>query len=190
MELLNAIAIYYIDPTDKTFKNYKRLAFSQSDKSSYRTFKPADQLENTEKLIPAYFPVIKPYEIQHVPLNNSHEYLAKFHDENILIAISSCRPLGDKEQKNLARIIAHIYVAQASVKAKLDDIIAKPLEYTGKDLLRETQENVDSLKEQGFHLIEQVLKRGEDIDVLADKAEALLIHSENFKNKTRSGCCG
>ena len=87
----------------------------------------------------------------------------------------------------------HILIRPDTVKASLDDIIANPQAFTGKDILigriQGGNKEIIAIMQKN---IDMVIKRGEDLENLKEKAIHLNESAINFEDKAKklNTCCG
>lgn len=220
--MLHAIGIYVVEEDASHAKKLKKVKCAQQEKqesinsndSSSEESKeqkttstllfflpqrtPINQLKNVDDLLlnsDYYQTEMKPglpYKFKAGPGEINYIFQPSGHD--FILVISSRTKLDPFEKGNLFRNIQHVYLRPDSVKTTLDDIIANPLGYTGRDILiGRIHKELDEVMVVMHDNIEKTIKRGESLDELESKALNLSEHSLEFKKtaeRLNSGCCG
>lgn len=192
--MLNAIGVYVQDITKEDFK-LKKTKFAQQDKSGFLFY--SNQLENIDSvLFKSAFPsAMQPKKVYPIESKNEYCYLYFSTKTNAFLAISSKKPLDPIEQRYLFNNIEHIVKTDSKVKLTLEDIIANPLRFTGRDLLIGRINDIVGKEIPAIMLdnIDKVLQRGEKIEDTLDKTDHLVgssIHlDDGLKRKYKKTCC-
>jgi hypothetical protein len=182
--MLRAIAIYS--------DTYTQLDAAPQKSSGLFSHNPLEEFEkNTLSELPKQLPEGTIYHSRPLP-NGEHHYVQKIASSNIVIAITSKSTISKKELDFLFTNINHIHLKRKSIKVSLNDVVLNPYAYTGKDLLIEkTSDHINSVKNQLHSNVVDILKRGENLEVMEEKAINLEKESETFykKSKKVNSCC-
>jgi len=108
-----------------------------------------------------------------------------------VFAISSKTKLDSTERNFLFKNMTHALIRPD--KVTLDNMIEKPLDFTGKDaLICKIQDGVQNVKDTMLENLELVLSKTESLTEIEAKALDLEKRSKDFVNNTKkmNSCCG
>lgn len=188
--MLRALAIYTHDESEEKVE-LKRFKYAQQDKSILFQVNQLETIDNILFKTPFYstMEVNKPY------LNiakNEYHYLYLSSATRAVFAITSRSELDPTEKAFLFKNMEHILIRPDTVKTTLDDIIANPLGYTGRDLLigkvQNEMKDVIAIMQKN---IDMIIARGQSLDDLMEKADNLNIHALDLEKKAKklNSCC-
>ncbi len=188
--MLRALGIYTCEDSGET-KELKKFKFAQQDTSA---FFPINQLEKIDNILfkTSFYSTMeydKPY---FSVSNNEYHYLCLSSTTHAVLAITSRSELDPTEKAFLFKNMDHILIRPGIVKVTLDDIIANPLGFTGRDLLiGRVQDQMKDVIAGMQTNISMIIARGESLDSLREKSKLLEIDAGGFEIQARklNSCC-
>lgn len=208
--LLNALGIYI--QTDVGLEKVKCAQQEKTTSSNIMFFqaeqKAVNQLENIDNALheedeltkSKFYTTMEPNQVHRLKTSDEYNYLYKIviKSTNTIFAISSRYELEPHEKAFLFKNMEHILIRPDRVKATLDDIIANPQGFTGSDKSRSGDILIDQTRDEMKAVIavmqkniDLVIKRGEDLENLKDKAIELNKHAISFEKEAKklNSCC-
>lgn len=188
--MLYAIGIYTPD-TSGSDVLMQKVKYAQQDKGLFSS----NQLENVDKILlkSSFYSTMESNKIYKFETADEFNYLYKPRSKEAVLAISSRKNLDPSEKSFLFKNIEHILIRPDSIKVTLDDIIKNPLGFTGNDILiGRVQENLEEVIAVMHDNIDKVILRGENLEILQQKASHLdesAIKFEAQVRKMNSSCC-
>jgi hypothetical protein len=203
--MLHALGIYI--QTDVGLEKIKCAQQEKTKPSNAMFFqneqKPVNQLENIDNALheqdkeseSKFYVTMKPNAVYRRVTTREYDFLykIKIKSTDTIFAISSKYELSPEEKGFLFTNMQHILIRPDTVKASLDDIIANPQAFTGKDILigriQGGNKEIIAIMQKN---IDMVIKRGEDLENLKEKAIHLNESAINFEDKAKklNTCCG
>src|SRR6185437_7162688 len=131
--MLSGLGIYTEDELSEE-KGLKKFKFAQKDKS---IFFQDNQLESIDDILlkSPFYSTMEPNKVYMEVLNNEYHYLYQPSKTDAVFAIISRTQLDPTEKAFLFKNMEHILLRPDRVKTTLDDIIANPFNFIGRDLL-------------------------------------------------------
>lgn len=205
MVMLHALGIYVQNGNELEKVNY-----AQQEKSSPPNFaffqaeqKSLNQLENIESALHEedessnlkFYAIMEPNKVYRCKTSKEYDYLykARIKSADTIFVISSKYELDPSEKAFLFKNMEHILIRPDTVKKSLDDIIANPQGFIGRDLLigniQDEMKEVIAVMQKNIDL---VIKRGASLEDLKEKAIHLNESAINFEDKAKklNSCCG
>lgn len=203
--MLHALGIYI--QTDVGLEKVQSAQQEKSNPSSFAFFqneqKPLNQLENIENVLHEegessnlkFYAIMQPNKVYRCKTSKEYDYLYKIRikSTDAIFVISSKYELDPSEKAFLFKNMEHILIRPDTVKKSLDDIVENPLAFTGRDILigniQDEMKEVIAIMQKN---IDMVIKRGEDLENLKEKAIHLNKGAIDFEDKARklNSCCG
>lgn len=204
MAMLHALGIYI--QKDTGLEKIQSAQQEKNNPSSSMFFKteekPVNQLENIEEILheedeetnAKFYATMQFNAVYRSKAAKEFDFLhkVKLKSADIIFVISSKYELSPEEKAFLFKNMEHILIRPDTVQASLDDIIANPQGFIGKDLLiGRIQDKNKEIIAGMYKNIELVIKRGESLENLKEKAIHLNESAINFEKEARklNSCC-
>jgi hypothetical protein len=187
--MIYAIAIYNLNQIRNNGSFRKMNSAKQAqDSSSHFRYDPFEQLD--KDTLPFFISADRQlYKVYDIKAKNEFHYCQKVAD-NIVVAVSTRTALDPIERVNLFKNIEHVCLRSEKLNVTLEDIIKNPMGYTGKDILiQKVQKDADATLEEAKLSVESLIRRGESLDDLKEKAENLKLGTDGFVNAIPSTSC-
>jgi len=176
--MLNAIGIYS-DCRDQKSGAFQRINSSPHYKGGLFASNPLANLEkNSLTQLPQ---VLESNTLYSYHVNDEYHYILQSSGK-FLMTIASRKEVFPQELSFLFKNIEHVQIRPASVKATLDDIVANPMGYIGKDILiKKVLQDVEELKVLALQDMDKMLDRGKKLEDLYPRVVKLNQESLKFK---------
>jgi hypothetical protein len=185
--MLNAIGIY-LDCRETKPGVFQKVNAAPQHKGGLFSSNPLANLEKHS--LTQLPPILELNSLYSFHVNAEFHYILK--TGKFLLTIASRKELFPKELAFLFKNIEHVQLRPATVKVTLDDIVANPLGFIGKDILvGKVLQDVQELKVIALNDMDKMLDRGQKLEELYPRTIKLQDESLKFKEQAEklNKCC-